>query len=282
MGTCTVELQSLDGASAAAVQQCDRSGFEFPNVPRGEYNVIVHRGVAETSEEVAAEGMVTYISVNAPQAPAQESSQATISLNELKVPDKAKDLVNKANEDLQHFKIADAEKDTQSALKIAPGFALGHAMEAAIALEQNNLPKAIQSADLAVKLDPQVAYAQFVRAGILNRLKRYSDAKMAAEQGLRVEANSWQGHFELAQALSGIRNEKDALNEATLAEEAAPKEFAPVHILRIRLLIKRHELSAAKQELKLIGKDKEYTAQAARLQQMLAVAEVPPKATALP
>jgi len=274
-GVCMVELRNQRGGAPVARQTCGENGFEFNDVPRGDYVVIVEIGKDDVREEVSAHTSNTDVTVVLPRdnREMKPSAGGTVSINELKVPMKAQRLLDKANDQLQHTKLQDAEKSVGKALTIAPSYCKALAFAAVVRLAQQDRDGAMSYADRAVQSDPTLPYAQFVRAMVLNSLGRFAEAKQAAEQGLRTDQQSWQGHYELAQAFYGTSDPAKALAEVTRAEQSAPAGFAAVPILRTILLIKTHCIEEAKRELSKIDKLKTNDPRAAALHQMVAQAQ---------
>jgi tetratricopeptide (TPR) repeat protein len=255
IGTCSVELRGEYNGQTVARQFCAQDVFTFVGVPRGEYVVAMECGTKETEQRVSAESEESDVELDlARPQKSKPMSDGSVSVSELQVPEKAQRLLVRANEEMATAKVESAEKDIRKALEIAPNFAKAVAFEAVIKLTSGDGTAALTLADRAVQMDGQLPYAEFVRAMVLNNQGRFTEAQAAANEGLRSDGQSWQGHFELAQALYGSSDRAGALVEATRAENAAPAAFAPVRILRAILLVKMNFLDAARQELKNIDK----------------------------
>ena len=253
---CSAELKNALSGFTVQRTPCGSSGFDFSDVPRGTYVVIIELGTNEIERKIDADMPNTEVDVRVPEntRPATGGS-STVSVAEMMIPEKARNLFNKASSLLQQEKPDKAQQKLREALAIAPRYAKALALQAVICTQKDNISAAMKSADSAVASDAQLPFAQFVRAMVLNASGSFKQAASAAEEGLRMDMSSWQGHFELAHAFYGLGNLSSAITEINRAESSAPKGFPDVHLLKAMILIHANQLEQAKQELAGLGKD---------------------------
>ncbi|MGZ4788648.1 MAG: tetratricopeptide repeat protein [Terriglobales bacterium] len=254
---CSAELRSAFTGFVLQRVSCGPAGFEFTDIPRGNYLVVVDAGMKQIEQQVAADVPNTEIEIRLPEikeAPTVGGS-STVSVAELMIPEKARSLFNEASSLLRDSKIDKAQEKLHEALAIAPQYPRAMALQAVIWTQNNNLGAAMKAADSAVAHDAQLPFAQFVRAMVLNASGRFKEAVAAANQGLLLDGASWQGHFELAYAFYGLGSLSNALQEVNKAQTVAPKNFRDVHLLKAMILLKSNLLEQAQREIADLRKD---------------------------
>ena len=268
---CSVELRSANGFTLQH-EACSPAGFFFTGLPRGQYVVAVQAGTRRVEQQVDAEMEHTEVQLQLPkdQPPPQQGSVGTVSVGEMMVPEKARGLMEKAANLVSESKFKQAEQILEEALKIAPRFSRALALRAVIDVQNRDLAAALESANSAVASDAQLPFAQFVRAMVLNATGKFKDAMVAAQQGLRTDDSSWQGHYEMAHALFGTGDLAAALREVGRAEGLAPKNFADIHVLKTVILVNSNLLSQAEQELAQLHKTAGHDPRIQQLDAMLA------------
>lgn len=269
---CSAELRSAFSGFVVQRTVCSQTGFDFTDIPRGTYLVVVEVGMSEITQQVEADMPSTEVHIQAQQnnPPTVARRSSTVSVAELMVPEKAKSLFNKATNLMQQSKFDKAQENLKKALTIAPQYARALALEAVICAQNKDLSSAMKNADNAVASDAQLPFAQFVRAMVLNATGRFQEASVAANHGLSIDNTAWQGHFELAHAMYGMGNLSSAMNEINRAEGAAPKNFPDVYLLKAMILIKANLLQQAKQVLNGLQKDSEHDPRVQQLSTLLA------------
>jgi len=253
---CAVELSRLRGFGAEQQASCDMNGsFQFTRVPRGVYNLVVKVGAREYTEEVSLVSPLEQVEIQIPTRKPADGNGSTVSVAEMRMPDKAKDELQKANRALAKGKLDQADEYAQKALAMAPQFARAVTLRAVILMARKDFKSALQLTDSAAQMDPMLALTQVVRASALNSMGRAREAQAAAEQGVRLGA-SWQGHFELARALMTQRQFKQALGEITKAMAMAPPQFADLMLLRASALFNLKDVSGARDALAAFLKER--------------------------
>src|SRR3954463_13833925 len=217
---CSVELNSVGSALPSERAMCDGDGtFQFNRLERGVYKLVVNVGVDQVSEEVRLMSPREDVEIRVPVQ--QQPHGNAVSMVELQVPNKAKEELQKANEAMVKGELTKADQHATQALEIAPRFARALTLRAIVMIAKQDFNTALRFANSAAAIDPMLPITQFVRASVYNSLGNPNQAQVAAEQGLRLDG-SWQGHFELARALMGKNEFKQALMEIDRAATKAP------------------------------------------------------------
>ena len=76
--------------------------------------------------------------------------------------------------------------------------------------------------------DEQYVDAYRMLASLFTDGQRFAEAEVLARKAVELNANAWQGYFELARALYGLNNLADAQANATIAAELDPGQRADV------------------------------------------------------
>ncbi|ABF40795.1 TPR repeat protein [Candidatus Koribacter versatilis Ellin345] len=175
----------------------------------------------------------------------------TISVVQLRVPDKARDQFSKALSEFSRGHIEEALKRADAALAIAPRFPNALTLRGYIKLKQQQY----ESADLdfvrSIEIDPTFVLTFLYHGAALNRVGKYDEALINLNHYNDINATSWETHYEMSKSWMGKHDYEHtltAINQASLL--GADREVAPaVHFLRGRALAGLHQYAAARVEL---------------------------------
>lgn len=269
IGDARVEVRDIGNGSTVASTYTNPAGnFEIRDLAPGVYELIVTHGVAETRERVDAR-MDTYnvnIHLMDPQMMEAAAGGTTVSVENLKVPGKAKNAVHKAEELLQKNRIDDAKKEVQKALDVYPTYGAAYTVLGIISLDQQDTAGAIANLEKSIQYDPNTALPYIVLGATYNSMQRFDDALRSLNSGVRLAPQSWQGYFEMAKANMGKAQFAEALQLVTKAEELGGRNYLPIHLVKAHALVGTKEYNKAAAELELyISRDPQSaTATAAR------------------
>jgi len=251
--SCSVELNSLNTHLQVQQALCGPDGsFRFADVNRGSYRLVVRTDLRAYSEEIDLRSPREDVEINLPKP--KESSEGSVSVAELRIPEKAKDELKKANEAMAKGELAKADQHAVRALEIAPRYARAMTVRAVLMSNNHDFESALKMLDQADSIDPMFPLTKVVRASVLNALGRPQEAEKAAEQGLRLDG-SWQGHYELAHALTMQRHYEKALTEVNRAIATAPREFVGLALLHASVLSELHNVKGAREVLQALPKE---------------------------
>jgi tetratricopeptide (TPR) repeat protein len=247
---CSIDLKDSRTGAVTARSICNPDGgFQFNEVPQGEYTVQISMGIQQYERAVSVQALQEDLDITLPTTASNPHSGGTVSVQELRIPEKAKEKVDKAAEELAHRDLNKADQHLTDALKIAPRFARAVAMRGAVEMVRGDFSSALHSSEYAISIDPMLALGQVVRASALNSMGQAKEAKFAAEQGIRLDSSGWQGHFELARALITEGEFRQALSELNRVVNSAPQQFHEALLLRASVLLNLHNVPAAEQDL---------------------------------
>ncbi len=245
--SCSVEISSLSSYSVSQRTLCDASGsFQFTQVPRGVYNLVVKSGTSEFTEELSLDGPREEVEVNIPRA--QTGGGDMVSVAEMRIPEKAKKELHKAEEALAKREVDKADEHSQKALAMAPQFARAMTFRAVVMMARNDFGSALKYTEDSARIDPMLGLTQVVRASALNDVGRAKEAQAAAEQGLRLDG-SWQAHYELARALLSQGHFRQALAEIAKVTAVSPPQMGELMLMRASALFNLKDMTGARDAL---------------------------------
>jgi len=243
--------------------------FEFFNVPRGQYEVVVTAGLQEARERVDLMGSNLNVDLRVGGPVQAGGSGNTVSVAELKIPNNARNAFHKAEEALRKHKIADARQHVDKALKIAPKYAAALTFRGILDLSENHLQQASTECEQAIQDDSSYGMAYVVLGATYNVMARFDDAVRTLDHGLALLPNSWQAHFEMAKALLAKEQYAESLRQINRAAGLVPATYAPIHLVRAHALLGLRDYSEAITELEqYLGRDPQGV-DAANARQML-------------
>jgi tetratricopeptide (TPR) repeat protein len=248
-----VEVHSEQSGNTVASGYTNNGGaFEFNGLPLAAYDVVATHGLAETHEHLALGdvGINLKIRLNTRNADAaQADGNATVSIAEYKVPQKARDAFHKAEAALAKHRDEEVTKQLSKALEIYPDYAAALTLRGVLSLDAQSPQRAIDDFDKAIHSDPNYALAYTAMAAALNHLEKFDDALRSASRALALAPRSWQSYFEMAKSYVGKADYDHALQQLTKAQALTPTEYAPIHLVRAHVMLVLKNYSSAMDEL---------------------------------
>ena len=228
--------------------------FDFSGVTNGEYFVEVVEKDYEPAQQAVnilnstRRGVTIFLTRSA--SVVKSGSAGSISAHQLSAPHKAHDEYDKGL-NLMYAK-ADyqgAISQFQRAIKDFPTYYEAYAQEGYAYLRLKDLAPAEEAMRKSIELSAgQYSDAIFMLAALLNETNRYTDAETVAKQGAEVDTASWRGPFELARALSGLKQLEEAEKSAIEARDMKP-DNPPVYLMLANIHIQRHDYRALSKDL---------------------------------
>jgi Tfp pilus assembly protein PilF len=241
-----VEIVGRDGAAKQQVHVSPNGNFDFGSVPAGEYQLRVTdlSGAVILAQTKSLTGTNDFIFLVVRDPKWEQAARNTVSLPALqhKTPRRAWDAFRAAQK-------AGADGDTeksigllQEALHIDPEFPEAHSDLAATYARTDRVDEALQHAQTAFSLNPQLPEAGCNFALLLVSLKRYPEAEIAARRMLGAPYYVSLLHGVLA--ISLIEQRKD-VNEAFEHLQQTVTEFPFFRLLAARALtdVGRHDFA---------------------------------------
>jgi tetratricopeptide (TPR) repeat protein len=246
-----IEVRSVTTGMVVATCYSDRGGgFMAYHLRNGVYEIAAFDGANETRERVDLESGGTNVNLRLPEHAAPPSA-GTVSVAQLKTPEKARNLVEKARSALRKNKVADAEKYLNAALQVAPDNPVALTLRALMRVNANQTEAAIEDLDQAVKADPTYGPAYLLLGSAFNDLGRFDEALRSLDRESIYEPKSWQCALEMAKSWLGKHEYGRALQQLDRAQAlgAAAPTMGPIHVLRGYALIGEKHFAEAGTEL---------------------------------
>ena len=233
-----VEVRDVASGSVTASGYTNfNGGFEFQNIAAGSYDVVATSGVDEARESVSVQGELASVTLRMPRVASASAAGdgSTVSVAQLKVPEKAQDENKKAREALRKHDDASAWKHVNKALEITPTFAAALTTRGLLELDESKTDAAVADLEKAIQSDAGYGLSFLVLGATYNQLKRFDDAVRALDHGVALMPNNWQGYFELAKSYLGKNDLTSAQKQLNNCSQRAPADYAPLHLVRANL-----------------------------------------------
>ena len=127
----------------------------------------------------------------------------TVSVQELRVPAKARARLEAAQREFSRLNLAGAKREIERALQVDSTFAAAFSMRALLRLATRDPNGAVEDATRAVALDPGEPGAYVALATAYNSRGEYERAEAATQRALTMSPDFWQARLELAKAFYG-------------------------------------------------------------------------------
>jgi hypothetical protein len=249
-----IDLKAQAGSTINSSFTRSNGEFEFTNLGNGEYVVeVILNGYAPFRESVnmldgSRRGYTVFLQRDATITTTGGSS--TVSAHELRVPQKARDEYQKGLALLYGKSDArGAIGQFQHAIKDFPDYYEAYAQEGSAYFVAADAPSAEAALKKSIEMsDGHYADAFFIYAGSLNNLERFSDAVDQARKGVALDDASWQGHFELARALSALKQPAEAEQNAVIARNLKP-DTAQIYLILANIHIQQQNYIALVEDL---------------------------------
>ena len=247
----------LSGTVVASGYSLPNGSFSFIDLPGGRYELRAMSGLLEARERVDTQSLDQQVTLQLAQPSARASGGgATVSVVEMRIPDKAKKEFEKAEQAFARHKLDEAQAHCAKALEASPTYSRALTLTALLDLSNNKLEDAAHLAEQAVKSDYNYGLGYVVLTSVYNAMRRYDDAFRTIEHAIPLVPNSWQAHFEMAKALLGKGDFQRALVSSDRALQTAKQDYPLIHLVRAHALLGLKSYTDAMTELeKYLGAD---------------------------
>ena len=246
-----VELRSIENGNVVVSAYTNLAGrFEMSNVPAGHYVVVVQLGLASASQQLALDGADPNVSLRLPQeyADRDAGNANSVSVAQMKVPERARKLLRKAEEAVSKQDLDNATKYIAEALQAYPRYAGALTLRGILKLDTHDYATAKSDMEEAIQCDSSYPLAYMALGATYNMLQRWDDAIQTLNHGIGLDAASWQGYFELGKSYIAKADYQSALKNLTHAESLAPK-YWNIHLLKAHAMMGMKDYSNAMTEL---------------------------------
>jgi len=271
-----VEIRNIPSGQNIAIGYTDHSGtFRLDNVPNGEYEVVATSGISEAREQLQVFNSPAEITLRLPAITKAVGGPPVVSVQQLAVPQKAKDALAKAQEAVIKNNLKEAEKQVAKALTISPKYADAIAYRGVLSMGQHDFASASNDLQQAIQLDNSNTQAYVAMGALYNLEGKYDDAIREIERGIALNPRLWSAHFEMSKAQLGKGDYNSALKEANQAQALAPgRRFSLIHVIKGQILVGLKLYSGAVKEFKeFLAQEKGDPALAAQVENSLAKLE---------
>jgi tetratricopeptide (TPR) repeat protein len=252
MSNARVEVISLAQGQPITTQYTTRDGsFLVSNLPQGDYEVRAESGVQEAVQRVQVSDGQSWVSLRLPNSSAGgNSNAATVSVQQLRVPEKAVSLLGKARQAVDKNKLEEADKYISRALAVYPEYAQALAFRAILEMQRQQYEQAVADANHAIQADPNYGTGYLVTGAVLNCQKKFQEALIPLQRAQTLLPNAWQGYFESGRALLRLGRFQEALQQVNKAFALVdPSQHPDLHLLRGYAYLGLHTYGGALSEL---------------------------------
>lgn len=251
----TVALQLLSSGRQArpSVTSGADGEFSFTGLPDGEFSIVA----TKTGYDSITIGVTIMRSGTQPVMILLHRSSASkllgvgssVSAHELAIPERARVAFEKGSKLLEdENRPAESIPEFQRAVD---AFSQYYEAYTKLGIANYELSKFPES-EAALKKSIEVSSGKFLEplyllADLYNGQRKYQDAEPLARQAVALDESSWNGHFELARALVGLKKGTEAETSALRARELKPNS-APVHLVLANAHLLEQNYKAAIQD----------------------------------
>lgn len=234
-----VELRDATSGSVITSAYTNGAGaFQLGTVPQGLYQIVALFGLSQAEERVDVNSFRTTVSLRMPvnNQPAAGNTGHTISVTQYRIPDKARNEFQKAQDASAKLNLDGARKHVERALELFPTYADALTLRAILNLS-TNVAASIADLEKAIQCDGNYAMAYTVLGSALNIQSRFDEALKTLERGQSLSPNSWQSYFEMARSYLGKLDYATALRQLDRAESLTPVEYPPILLAKAQAFL---------------------------------------------
>ena len=242
----------------------------------GTYEVIAIHGLSEARDRLHISGGGASMSLRLPNVTDQENAaggNATVSVAQYKVPDKARKMFKKAQEALEKSKIDEATENLRKALELYPKYAEALCLRGVLKIDRQDRDGALADLDEAIQIDSSYAMSYFALGAVYNLMSRFDDALRTLERGTTLAPTAWQGYFEAAKAQIGKADYIAALKQLDKAQALSRQNYPPINLLKGHALLALKQYPEAMVELEAFLQKAPKDPQSNTAKQMLSLAK---------
>jgi Flp pilus assembly protein TadD len=228
--------------------------FKFQNLSPGLYKIVVRlTGFKEIEQEVeiiGRGGITRRLMLEMQPEPVSNAIGATptVSVAELRIPDKADKEYRKGKDDLRNEKYANAIKHFRKAIEIYPAFPQVHSDLGLACQRSGDLAGAEQAFLACLKVDPAFLFARLNLAELYISTGRRDEARQLIEETAALHPEAGQAHL----ALGKLYLDDGQLEQAEAACRRAaelPETSSDVYMLLAKIYLKQNRFPELVQAL---------------------------------
>jgi Tfp pilus assembly protein PilF len=234
-----VEIRDMSGSIVAATYTGPNGSFEVTNLASGRYEVTATEGLSDTRQTLYAERGANTVTLHLSESNAVSNAgdSASVSVADMRVPDKARKALSKARELFAKKRTDDARKEIAKALEIYPRYAAALCERGIMNLVAGRFSDARSDFEESLKSDPNGGMAYIGFAAASNSEAKFDDAVRALDRGVALMPTAWQAYFEMARAYLGKGDFATALRNIDKAQQFMASDYPPLHLVRAHALL---------------------------------------------
>ncbi len=231
-----IQIVSVTQGRQMTPQYTSRDGsFMVGNLRPGEYEVRADSGVQEVTQRVQVGDGQNWVTLRMPSGDTARggSGAPAVSIQQLRVPERAASLLDKAHQQMDKNKLDEASKYVSKALEIYPEYAQALALRGVLELQQEQYQAAAADANHAIHADPNYGTGYLVMGAALNCQRKFQDALYPLQRAEALLPNAWQGYFESGKALLQLGRFQEALQQVNRAFAlVGPSQPSKLHLVK--------------------------------------------------
>jgi Flp pilus assembly protein TadD len=263
-----VRVENDHGGMAGQALTDSRGNFDFAPLQKARYTVTVHAsGFRDASSDVDLDTLPrAYIRITLHElptsatktdsaAPSPAVSPATVSVNDLNVPEAAQVEFEKGRSLLlDKHKSADSVRPFLRAIQIAPAYSQAHFLLGTAYMDMGRWNDAEAALNKAISFNDKLDSAYLELGSCLIEQKKFAEAEKPLLRGLELAPDASRGHYDLGRAYYALNRFQEAEPHARKAVALEP-DFAEAHILLGNVLLRlrdgTHALAEFQEYLRL-------------------------------
>lgn len=249
----SIRLQSMTKGDRLTMSD-EYGNFVFRGLPPGDYNVVIDKEkdfepFVQVVSIIQPRGMppqLYNLSVRLVHKTATVGKSGVINADIANVPKPALALYNKAIELAKNGDRLGAIKQLQAAIAEYADFMLAYNEMGVEYLRLNELAKADEALQSALKIDPKAYMPLMNRAIVLFTMKRYNDAEPLLRTVVEMKGDQAVGHYFLGQTMANLGKFEEAEKELAISVRLGGDEMKEAHrLLAILYSVKGDKKRAA-------------------------------------
>jgi tetratricopeptide (TPR) repeat protein len=180
-------------------------------------------------------------------APSADAPATTVGVDEVNIPEKARQEFEKGQASLKEKKLDDGVRHFQKAVKLYDNYPQAYRMLGEAYLEQQDWQKAEAALKKSIELQPRLAASYVDLGAIANQQHNYAAAEESLKKGLELSPDASAAKYELAKTYWAMGRWQDAEPLARDTVKAQP-EIAGAHVLLANILLKKRDGAGALHE----------------------------------
>lgn len=244
IAAATLEISQAGGQTDPPVVSGANGEFVFRGLQEGDYIITAKKNGFDSASVAVAVRRTgvpqVAISLRRSASAAVIDPAGPISAHQLQAPKKARVAFEKGLRLLEHENNPTASiPEFEKAAELFPSYYEAYTKLGIANYHLGKVPEAESALKKAMELsDGKYAEPLYLLADLYNSQRKYQDAEPLARQTIALDNSDWNGFFELARSLVGLKQATEAETSALRARDLAPQNsrvylvLANVHVLQ--------------------------------------------------